>query len=211
MGLVGLVEFDDHFKWKYGFLWSKGIPWAPAIWWSQLFDYPQLFDDPQPFDDPQLFNDQLKVWHLIIQKSMWYLDLRWSCFSLFNLEDLLNWGNGGLNFNFLQIEHAWLWMNFEFILKKRSVISWRISRKWIAGNLLSSPLRALGLLLHMGPEGFRNRKKHPSFLLMPNFHKLQEDSKNVSLKIGSWKPQKLFQIFKNAYYKISRSKRPKYP
>ena len=28
-------------------------------------------------------------------------------------------------------------------------------------------------------------KKHPSFLLMPNFHKLQDDSKNVSLKIGS--------------------------
>ena len=28
-------------------------------------------------------------------------------------------------------------------------------------------------------------KKHPSFLLMPNFHKLQEDSKNVSPKIGS--------------------------
>ena len=34
-------------------------------------------------------------------------------------------------------------------------------------------------------------KKHPSFLLMPNFHKLQEDSKNVSLKIGSKGPQKL--------------------
>ena len=36
-----------------------------------------------------------------------------------------------------------------------------------------------------------NRKKYSSFLLMPNFRKLQEDSKNVSLKIGSWKPQKL--------------------
>ena len=44
-----------------------------------------------------------------------------------------------------------------------------------------------------------NRKKYPSFLLMPNFRKLQEDSKNVSLKIGSWKPQKLSQIFKNAH------------
>ena len=28
-------------------------------------------------------------------------------------------------------------------------------------------------------------KKHPSFLLMPNCHKLRENSKNVSLKIGS--------------------------
>ena len=43
----------------------------------------------------------------------------------------------------------------------------------------------LAHLGHMGPEGVRNRKKHPSFLFMPNFHKLQEDSKNVSLKIGS--------------------------
>ena len=34
-------------------------------------------------------------------------------------------------------------------------------------------------------------KKYPSFLLMPNFHKLQEDSKNVSLKIGSKGPKKL--------------------
>ena len=34
-------------------------------------------------------------------------------------------------------------------------------------------------------------KKHPSFLLMPNCHKLREDSKNVSFKIGSWGPQKL--------------------
>ena len=43
----------------------------------------------------------------------------------------------------------------------------------------------------MGPEGVRNRKKTPIFLLMPNFHKLQEDSKNVSIKIGSKGPQKL--------------------
>ena len=33
-------------------------------------------------------------------------------------------------------------------------------------------------------------KKYPPFFLMPNFRKLQDDSKNVSLKIGSWKPQK---------------------
>ena len=44
---------------------------------------------------------------------------------------------------------------------------------------------------HMGPEGVRTRKKKPSFLLMPNCHKLRKDSKNVSLKIGSWGPQKL--------------------
>ena len=34
-------------------------------------------------------------------------------------------------------------------------------------------------------------KKYPSFFLMPNYRKLQEDSKNVSLKIGSKVPQKL--------------------
>ena len=43
----------------------------------------------------------------------------------------------------------------------------------------------------MGPKGVRNRKKHPPFLLMPNFRKLQEDSKNESLKIGSKGPKKL--------------------
>ena len=44
---------------------------------------------------------------------------------------------------------------------------------------------------HMGPEDPSIRKKYPSFLLMPNFRKLRDDSKYVSLKIGSWKPQKL--------------------
>ena len=34
--------------------------------------------------------------------------------------------------------------------------------------------------INMGPEDPSNRKKYPSFLLMPNFRKLQEDSKNVS-------------------------------
>ena len=65
-----------------------------------------------------------------------------------------------------------------------------------------------------GPEGVRNRKKHPSFLLMPNCHKLHENSKNVSLKIGTTSPQKLSQIFKNGeklHYKVRRSKGPKYP
>ena len=57
MGLVGLVEFADHFKWKYGLSWSKGIRSSPTIWWSHLFD------------DRQLFDDQLEVWTLIIQKS----------------------------------------------------------------------------------------------------------------------------------------------
>ena len=45
--------------------------------------------------------------------------------------------------------------------------------------------------MHMGPEDPSNRKKYPFFLLMPNFRKLRDDSKYVSLKIGSWKPQKL--------------------
>ena len=35
--------------------------------------------------------------------------------------------------------------------------------------------KEFNFLYHMGPEGVRNRKKHPSFLLMPNFHE------NVSL------------------------------
>ena len=38
-------------------------------------------------------------------------------------------------------------------------------------------------------------KKYPSFLLMPNFRKLQDNSKNVSLKIGSRVPQKLGHFF----------------
>ena len=64
---------------------------------------------------------------------------------------------------------------------------------------------------HMGPEDPSNRKKYPSFFLKPSRRKLQNISKNVSLKIGSKLPQKLSQIFKNAHYKISCSKGPKYP
>ena len=45
MGLVGLVDFDDHF--------------------NERMD----FNGPKEFDDPQLFDDQLKVWTLIIEKS----------------------------------------------------------------------------------------------------------------------------------------------
>ena len=44
---------------------------------------------------------------------------------------------------------------------------------------------------HGSWRGPKLKKKHPSFLLMPNCHKLREDSKNVSLKIGSYGPQKL--------------------
>ena len=47
----------------------------------------------------------------------------------------------------------------------------------------------------MGPEDPSNRKKYPSFFLMPKFRKLQDDSKNVSLKIGSKVPQKLGPFF----------------
>ena len=47
------------------------------------------------------------------------------------------------------------------------------------------------LFIHMGPEDPSSRKKYPIFLLMPNFRKLQEDSKNVSLQIRSKGPQKL--------------------
>ena len=46
MGLVGLVEFDDHFK--YGLLWSKGTRWSQAIRWSigrMDFDNPKVYGD----------------------------------------------------------------------------------------------------------------------------------------------------------------------
>ena len=39
------------------------------------------------------------------------------------------------------------------------------------------------------------RKKHPKILFQPNCRKLQDDSKNVSLKIGSKVPQKLGPFF----------------
>ena len=48
---------------------------------------------------------------------------------------------------------------------------------------------------HMGPEDPSNRKRIPIIFLMPNFRKLQDDSKNVSLKIGSKQPQKLGPFF----------------
>ena len=49
----------------------------------------------------------------------------------------------------------------------------------------------------MGPEDLSNKKKYPSFFLQPNFRKLQNDSKNASLKIKSKVPQvrALFLIF----------------
>ena len=45
IGLVGLVEFDDH------------------------FNDSRDSNDPKELDDPQLFDDQLEVWTLIIQES----------------------------------------------------------------------------------------------------------------------------------------------
>ena len=48
---------------------------------------------------------------------------------------------------------------------------------------------------HMGPEDPSNKKKIPIIFLLPNFRKLQDDSKNVSLKIGSTSPQKLGPFF----------------
>ena len=63
----------------------------------------------------------------------------------------------------------------------------------------------------MGPEDPSNRKKVPIIFFKPSRRKLQNISKNVSLKIGSKLPQKLSQIFKNVHFEISRSKGPKYP
>ena len=62
MGLMGLVEFDDHFKWKYGLImiqrnlmfpilairWSPALRWSPAIWWSigsMDFDNQKVYGD----------------------------------------------------------------------------------------------------------------------------------------------------------------------
>ena len=68
-----------------------------------------------------------------------------------------------------------------------------------------------GLKAHMCPEGVLNWKKHPSFLLMPNSHKLRKDSKNVNFKIGPWGPKKLSQIFNMPIIKSVAQKGPKYP
>ena len=51
-------------------------------------------------------------------------------------------------------------------------------------SISSIPFVLTTCLLHMGPEDPLNRKKYSSFLLMPIFRKLQEDSKNV-LKSGA--------------------------
>ena len=48
---------------------------------------------------------------------------------------------------------------------------------------------------NMGPEDLSNRKKIPIIFLKPNFRKLQNDSKNVSLKIGSKVPQNIGPFF----------------
>ena len=48
---------------------------------------------------------------------------------------------------------------------------------------------------HVSWRGPKLKKKHPSFLLMPNSHKLRKDSKNVNFKIGTLGPKKLSQIF----------------
>ena len=48
---------------------------------------------------------------------------------------------------------------------------------------------------HMGPEDTSNRKKITIIFLKPNFRKLQNNFKNVSLRIGSSVPQKLGPFF----------------
>ena len=58
---------------------------------------------------------------------------------------------------------------------------------YISGTGVSDPDKGK----HMGPEDPSNRKKYPSFFLKPNLRKLQDDSKYISLKIGSKVPQKL--------------------
>ena len=62
----------------------------------------------------------------------------------------------------------------------------------------------------MGPEDPSNWKKIPIIFLKPNFRKLQEDSKNVSLKIRCKGPKKgvlnLFLSISMAYNVISCQK-----
>ena len=49
--------------------------------------------------------------------------------------------------------------------------------------------------VHMGPEDPSNRNKLPIIFFKANFRKLQDNSKYVSLKIGSSVPQKLGPFF----------------
>ena len=72
--------------------------------------------------------------------------------------------------------------------------------------------KCLHLVMAHGPRrGPELKKKHPSFLLMPNSHKLRKDSKNVNFKIGPLGPQKLSQIFNMPIIKSVGQNGPKYP
>ena len=97
--------------------------------------------------------------------------------------------------SFISVEHS-----SEYSVAHSCVISaWETTRSTSLHRSLNSTEHLMpayrGMLRHMGPEGVLNWKKHPSFLLMPNSHKLRKDSKNVNVKIGSWGPKKLSQIF----------------
>ena len=69
----------------------------------------------------------------------------------------------------------------------------RVPKNGIWLNMLL--VRSRRLEPHVSWRGPKLKKKHPSFLLMPNSHKLRKDSKNVNFKIGPWGPKKLSQIF----------------
>ena len=64
MVLVGLVEFDDHFKWKDG-LMIQGIRWSPAIWWSPAIRWSirsMDFDKPKVYGDTSITDGLVVFW-----------------------------------------------------------------------------------------------------------------------------------------------------
>ena len=74
MGLVDLMEFDDHFSMdqrnsmipNYPMIpaiwWSPAIRWSPAIQWSMDFDNPKVYGDTSITDDlVNIWNRNTKV------------------------------------------------------------------------------------------------------------------------------------------------------
>ena len=73
--------------------------------------------------------------------------------------------------------------------KQLWLLSHWLSKISIWAELINCLLRQHDIdCTHVSWRGPKLKKKHPSFLLMPNSHKLRKDSKNVNFKIGTWGP-----------------------
>ena len=140
MGLVGLVEFADHFKWKYGLSWSKGIRSSPTIWWSQLFD------------DRQLFDDQLEVWTLIIQNSTVIPPSLMVLFSVVNnhVQTWIWWfGSFSASLDSLRIQEGQFWV-FGTFVTFFCLMSFSPISQVVSGN--DHPLRLILRTFDFAPE-----------------------------------------------------------